>query len=79
MTVKEELKKLGLHYVNLDLGMVEIIEDIPQARPIRARYRTGLESGLYRNKVGLKAGENVFLQTSLVAVFRASNSAIQMR
>ncbi len=28
MIVKEELKKLGLHYVNVDLGTVEIMEDI---------------------------------------------------
>jgi AraC-like DNA-binding protein len=28
MLVKEELKRLGLHYVIVDLGMVEILEDI---------------------------------------------------
>lgn len=28
MMVKEELKKLGLHYVVVELGMVEILEDI---------------------------------------------------
>lgn len=28
MMVKEELKKLGLHYVIVDLGVVEILEDI---------------------------------------------------
>lgn len=28
MMVKEELKKLGLHYVIVELGMVEILEDI---------------------------------------------------
>ena len=30
MMVKEELKKLGLNYVALDLGMVEILEDITE-------------------------------------------------
>jgi AraC-like DNA-binding protein len=30
MVVKEELKRLGLHYVIVDLGMVEIMEDITQ-------------------------------------------------
>jgi len=30
MMVKEELKKLGLHYVIVDLGMVEILEDITE-------------------------------------------------
>jgi len=28
MMVKEELKKLGLHYVIVELGVVEILEDI---------------------------------------------------
>ena len=28
MMVKEELKKLGLHFVIVDLGIVEILEDI---------------------------------------------------
>ncbi len=28
MVVKEELKKLGLNYVNIDLGTIEILEDI---------------------------------------------------
>lgn len=26
--VKQELKKLGLHYVIVDLGMIEVLEDI---------------------------------------------------
>jgi len=30
MMVKEELKKLGLNYIIVDLGMVEILEDITQ-------------------------------------------------
>ena len=30
MMVKEELKKLGLHFVVVDLGMVEILEDITE-------------------------------------------------
>ena len=28
MVVKEELKRLGLHYVVVDLGMIEILEDL---------------------------------------------------
>lgn len=32
MMVKEELKKLGLHYVIVDLGVVEILEDITPAQ-----------------------------------------------
>lgn len=30
MVVKEELKKLGIHYVILDLGMVELLQDITE-------------------------------------------------
>lgn len=28
LMVKDELKKLGLHFVNVDLGTVEILEEI---------------------------------------------------
>ena len=28
MVVKDELKKLGLHYVSVDLGEIEIVEDL---------------------------------------------------
>lgn len=35
MMVKEELKKLGLHFVIVELGMIEILEDIsPQQREL---------------------------------------------
>ena len=45
MMVKDELNKLGLHYVIVDLGMVEILEDITQEQ--RARLGTNLlKSGL---------------------------------
>ena len=45
MMVKDELKKLGLNYVNVDLGAVEILEDITENQ----RKRLGenlLKSGL---------------------------------
>ena len=32
MMVKEELKTLGLHYVSVDLGMVEIMEEMTQGQ-----------------------------------------------
>lgn len=45
MMVKEELKKLGLHYLIVDLGMVEISEDITDSQ--RAELKKNLlESGL---------------------------------
>ena len=32
MAVKEELKKLGLHFIVVDLGEVEIMENISEQR-----------------------------------------------
>ncbi|MEX0780842.1 MAG: AraC family transcriptional regulator, partial [Balneolales bacterium] len=45
MMVKEELKKLGLHYVIVDLGTVEILEDITQEQSDKLRANL-LKSGL---------------------------------
>lgn len=45
MVVKEELKKLGLHFVIVDLGIVDIMENITDEQ--REQIRTGLHtSGL---------------------------------
>ncbi len=45
LMVKEELKSLGLHYVIVDLGVVEILEDITQDQ--RAQLKSNLlKSGL---------------------------------
>lgn len=45
MLVKEELKKLGLHYVAVDLGEVEIMEDITQQQREQIKIAL-LKSGL---------------------------------
>ncbi len=45
MMVKEELKKLGLHFMVVDLGEVEIMEDITDAQRIQLQEAL-LESGL---------------------------------
>ena len=45
MMVKEELKKLGLKYVLVDLGMVEILEDITQNQRVQLKKNL-LKSGL---------------------------------
>ncbi len=45
MMVKEELKKLGLHYVIIDLGMVEVLEDITETQRESLRENL-LASGL---------------------------------
>lgn len=45
MMVKEELKKLGLHYVVVDLGMVDVLEEITDEQ--RAALKINLlQSGL---------------------------------
>jgi hypothetical protein len=45
MIVKEELKKLGLHYVFVNLGEVDVLEDIPADK--REKLKTELlKSGL---------------------------------
>ena len=46
MVVKEELKKLGLHYAHVDLGAVEILEDITQKQHDQLKknlFKSGLE------------------------------------
>ena len=46
MMVKEELKKLGLHYVIVDLGMVEVLGDLTKEQHDLLKInllKTGLE------------------------------------
>lgn len=43
--VKEELSKLGLHYVVLDLGMVDVLEEITEEQRERLKVNL-LKSGL---------------------------------
>lgn len=45
MMVKEELRKLGLHFVIIELGMVEILEDITEEQRIELGINL-LKSGL---------------------------------
>ncbi len=45
MMVKEELSKLGLHYVVLDLGMVDVLEEITSEQRERLKENL-LKSGL---------------------------------
>ena len=47
LAVKEELRKLGLHFVMVDLGEVEIMEDLS------AEQRAQLEQGLLRTGLEL--------------------------
>ncbi len=46
MLVKEELKNLGLNYVNVDLGVVDIMEDITMEQKLQLKenlMKSGLE------------------------------------
>jgi len=45
MLVKDELEKLGLQYVNVDLGMVELVENITEKKREQLRQNL-LKSGL---------------------------------
>ncbi len=37
MMVKEELKKLGLHFIFVNLGEVEIMEDLSEEKPVELK------------------------------------------
>ncbi len=45
MMVKDELKKMGIQYVVLELGMVEILEDITEGQQEQLKKNL-LKSGL---------------------------------
>jgi AraC-like DNA-binding protein len=55
MTVKEELKKLGLHFIVVDLGEVEIMEDIT------AEQRTQLKVALLNSGLELMDDKRAML------------------
>ena len=42
MTVKQELKKMGLHYVIVDLGTIEILEELSEERRIQLKKNLSL-------------------------------------
>jgi len=65
MLVKEELKKLGLHYVIVDLGMVEILEDITQEQRYLLRenlLRSGLELLDDKKSILIERIKNVIIE-----------------
>ena len=66
MVVKEELKKLGLHYIVVDLGEVEIMEDIT------LEQREVLKSALFDS--GLELMDN----KRAVLIERIKNAIIEM-
>ncbi len=66
MMVKEELKKLGLHYVVVDLGMIEVLEDITQK-----------QRGLLKENL-LKSGLELLDDKKSILVERIKNVITEM-
>ncbi len=65
MLVKEELKKLGLHFVNVDLGVVEIMENITllQRDQIKlALLKSGLELMDDKKAILIEKIQNVIIE-----------------
>lgn len=65
MLVIEELKKLGLHYVIVDLGMVEILEDITQEQREQLRdnlLKSGLELLDDKKSILIEKIKNVIIE-----------------
>jgi len=65
MMVREELKKIGLRYVNVDLGMVEVLEDITQnqLRQLKKNLlRIGLELLENRKAILIEKVKNVIIE-----------------
>jgi len=65
MLVKEELKKLGLRYVIVDLGMVDIMEDITQKQHEQLKenlFRSGLELLDAKKSIMIEKIKNVIIE-----------------
>ena len=55
MVVKDELKKLGLHHLTVDLGMVEVMENITE------QQREQLKSALHKSGLELMDDKRAIL------------------
>jgi AraC-like DNA-binding protein len=65
MLVKEELKKMGLHFILVDLGVVELMEDLnPEQRDQlkSALLRSGLELMEDRKAVLIERIRNIIIE-----------------
>ncbi len=65
MIVKEELKRLGLRYVVVDLGMVEILEDITQEQHEKLKHnlaKFGLELLEDKRSILIEKIKNVIIE-----------------
>lgn len=66
MVVKEELKKLGLHYIIVDMGIVDIMENITKEQ--RGQIKTAL----------LKSGLELMEDKKAVLIEKIKNTIIEM-
>jgi AraC-like DNA-binding protein len=66
MLVKEELKKLGLHFIIIDMGIVEIMENITSEQ--RGKIKTTL----------LKSGLELMDDKKAVLIEKIRNAVIEM-
>lgn len=66
LMVKEELKKLGLHYVIIELGVIEILEDITEEQHIQLKKRL------------LKLGLELIDDKKSILIEKIRNSIIEM-
>jgi len=65
MVVKQELRKLGLHYVIVELGEVEILENITQAQKEQFKInllKFGLELMDDRKSILIEKIKNVIIE-----------------
>ncbi|MDA0863986.1 MAG: AraC family transcriptional regulator [Bacteroidetes bacterium] len=65
MMVKEELQKLGLHYVIVDLGAVEILEDISVEQRVQLKknlIKSGLELLDDKKSVLIEKIKNIIIE-----------------
>ena len=65
MVVKEELKKLGLHFIFVDLGEIEIMEDLsgPQLKQLKESLLTsGLELMDDKRSILIEKIKNVIIE-----------------
>ncbi len=65
LMVKEELKKLGLHYVVLELGVIELLEDITKDQRIQLKKnlsKSGLELMENKKSILIEKIRNVIIE-----------------
>ncbi len=65
LMVKEELKKLGLHYVVLELGVVELLEDITKYQRLELKKnlsKSGLELMESKKSILIEKIRNVIIE-----------------